>query len=156
MIQNMARFYVYDLSRECGFISSDWALPPDGLYESFDFKDYFQDADKRAFLIRVDQEIAGFVLINQSGLFAETTWNMGEFFVLAKFQNKGIGMQIATHVWNMHSGQWEVSVIPENKNAANFWRRVISEYSCGAYAESLQHVDYDSDQPLRIVFQLQA
>ncbi|HXF90771.1 MAG TPA: hypothetical protein VNJ29_02445 [Candidatus Nitrosotenuis sp.] len=32
-IQNMARFYVYDLSRECGFISEDWSLPSDGLYE---------------------------------------------------------------------------------------------------------------------------
>ena len=37
-IQNMARFYVYDLSRECGLISEDWAIPSDGLYESFDFR----------------------------------------------------------------------------------------------------------------------
>lgn len=115
MIQNMARFYVYDLSRDCGFISSDWALPPDGLYESFDFKDYFQDVDKRAFLIRVDQEIAGFVLINQSGLFVETTWNMGEFFVLAKFQNKGIGTQIATHVWNMLRGNGKYRLFLKTK-----------------------------------------
>ncbi|MCW8410584.1 hypothetical protein OQJ13_16515 [Legionella sp. PATHC035] len=32
-IHNMARFYVYELSRDCGFISDDWALPSDGLYE---------------------------------------------------------------------------------------------------------------------------
>lgn len=37
-IQNIARFYVYELSRDCGFISDDWALPSDGLYESFDLK----------------------------------------------------------------------------------------------------------------------
>jgi predicted acetyltransferase len=156
MIQNMARFYVYDLSRECGFISSDWALPLDGLYESFDFKDYFQDTNKRAFLIHVDQEIAGFILLNQSGIFPETVWNIGEFFVLAKFQNKGVGTVAATQVWSIHSGQWEVSVIPENKNAANFWRRVIADYSRGCYSESIQHVEYDSDQPNRIVFQFSA
>lgn len=156
MIQNMARLYVYDLSRECGFISPDWALPPDGLYESFDFKDYFQNSDKRVFLIRSDQEIAGFILLDQSGLFPETTWNMGEFFVLAKFQNKGVGTFAATKIWDMHPGNWEVSVIPENKNAANFWRRVISEYSSNVFTESIQHVDYDSDQPQRIVFQFKA
>jgi predicted acetyltransferase len=128
-IQNMARFYVYDLSRECGFISSEWALPLDGLYESFDFKDYFQDSDKKAFLINVDKEIAGFVLLNQHGILPETKWNMEEFFILAKFQGKGIGSKAAQHIWNAHPGMWEVSVIPENKNAANFWRRVILSYS---------------------------
>lgn len=131
-------------------------MPADGLYESFDFKDYFQDSDKRAFLIKVDQETAGFVLLNQSGLFSETTWNMGEFFVLAKFQNKGVGAVAATQVWDMHPGKWEVSVIPENKNAAKFWRRVISNYSSGMFLESIQHVEYDPDQPQRIVFQFKA
>lgn len=91
MIQNMARFYVYDLSRECGFISSDWAIPADGLYESFDFKGYFQDLDKQAFLIKVNEEIAGFALLNENGIIPDTEWNMGEFFILAKFQGKGIG-----------------------------------------------------------------
>lgn len=33
LIQNMARFYVYDLFRECGFISSHWVLPSNGSYE---------------------------------------------------------------------------------------------------------------------------
>lgn len=37
VIQNMARFYVYDLSRLCGFTSKDWACPANGLYESFNF-----------------------------------------------------------------------------------------------------------------------
>ena len=120
LIQNMARFYVYDLSRECGFISPDWAIPADGLYESFDFKEYFQDVDKQAYLIKVDEEIAGFALLNQAGLFSDTYWNMGEFFILAKFQGKGIGMDVAQRIWNKHPGSWEVSVIPENKNAANF------------------------------------
>jgi predicted acetyltransferase len=129
VIQNMARFYVYDLSSECGFISSDWAIPADGLYESFDFKDYFQDVDRRAFLINVDDEIAGFILLNQKGILPKTEWNMGEFFILAKFQDKGIGSKAAQQIWSDHPGRWEISVIPENKNAANFWRRVILSYS---------------------------
>jgi len=32
IIQNLARFYVYDLSRECGFISKDWNMPEKSLY----------------------------------------------------------------------------------------------------------------------------
>ena len=41
VIQNMARFYVYDLSRYCGFISEDWSMPANGLYECFDFNRFF-------------------------------------------------------------------------------------------------------------------
>jgi RimJ/RimL family protein N-acetyltransferase len=63
-IQNMARFYVYDVSRECGHISSDWAIPADGLYESFDFKSYFENSNKKAYLVKVYDEIAGFVLLS--------------------------------------------------------------------------------------------
>lgn len=153
LIQNMARFYVYDLSRECGFISSEWALPPNGLYESFDFKEYFQDPKRKAFIIKVDQEIAGFALLNQEGIFPETTWNMGEFFIIAKFQSKGIGSKVAKKVWKLHPGKWEVSVIPENKYAAAFWRRAISSYTGQSFKESTQYIEYDKDQPIRIVFQ---
>lgn len=85
IIQNMARFYVYDLSRECGFISKVWALPTDGLYESFDFKDYFEDSSRKAFLIKVKDELAGFVLLNKAITSFRVGWNMAEFFILARF-----------------------------------------------------------------------
>lgn len=152
LIQNMARFYVYDLSRECGFISPDWALPSVGLYESFDFKEYFQNLTRRAYLIKVDQETAGFVLLNQEGIFPETNWNMGEFFILAKFQGKGIGSEVARQVWDLHPGNWEVSVIPENKSAATFWRRLIENYTKQTFKESLQYIEYDQDQPYAYYF----
>lgn len=33
VIQNMARFYLYDMSKFCHHDASDWAIPEDGLYE---------------------------------------------------------------------------------------------------------------------------
>jgi GNAT superfamily N-acetyltransferase len=53
IIQNMARFYVYDLSRYCGYISDEWACPPDGLYTDTDLKHYFQDPERCAYLIKM-------------------------------------------------------------------------------------------------------
>ena len=120
LIQNMARFYVYDLSRECGFISSEWTIPADGLYESFDFKHYMTDLNRCAYLVKVDDEIAGFVLLHQSATLSETKWHLGEFFILAKFQGKGIGRHVACQIWEIFGGAWEVSVIPENKPAYSF------------------------------------
>ncbi len=152
-IQNMARFYVYDISRECGSISSDWAIPENGLYECFDFKNYFTDPSRKVYLIKVYDEIAGFVLLNQATEDATNTWNMGEFFIIAKFQGMGIATRVAKQVWNMHPGMWEVSVIPNNKSALKFWEKSISDFTYGAFSKQSKEVAYDEHCPRRIIFE---
>ncbi|WP_052458488.1 GNAT family N-acetyltransferase [Rickettsia asembonensis] len=96
LIQNMGRFYVYE-SRYCGFTSDKygWALPQDGLYEIGDYKKYFIELDRKAYLVKLNEEIAGFVLLNKVGTHDKIDWNMGEFFIIARFQNKGVGREVA-------------------------------------------------------------
>ena len=152
-IQNIARFYVYDLSRDCGSISSDWAIPEDGLYECFDFKNYFEEPSRKAYLIKVYDEIAGFVLLNQATESSANTWNIGEFFIIAKFQGQGIANQVAKEIWNIHPSKWEVSVIPNNKSALNFWEKAISEFTSGTFNKQIKEVTYDEHCPRRIIFE---
>src|SRR5207253_976235 len=123
--------------------------PADLSFVPDDLTIYFTDSTRRAFLIRIGDKPAGFVLLNQEGSSPDTMWNMAEFFILAKFQGKGIGARVAQEVWKMHPGHWEVSVIPENKSALAFWRRVISKFTAGNYAEVIKKVDYDEHQPKR-------
>ena len=151
-IQNMARFYVYDMSRECGLNSVDWACPSDGLYESFDFKHYFVDTDRRAYLVKVNEELAGFVLLYQIGKQPKIQWHIGEFFILARFQHRGIGLMVAQQIWQQHPGSWEVTVIPENKRALRFWRKAIASIKKDNFIEELKLKTgrVDSDQPNRI------
>ncbi|KTD74952.1 GNAT family N-acetyltransferase [Legionella waltersii] len=152
ILQNMARFYVYDLSRDCGFTSEDWACPSDGLYESFDFKTYFEDPTRKAYFIKVGNELAGFALLNQEGHYPNTDWNMGEFFILAKFQRKGIANLAAAELWKRHPGVWEVSVIPENTRGLFFWEKSISRFTAHDYQEEVKTVKYDTKPVKRIIF----
>lgn len=151
-IQNMARFYVYEMSRECGLNSTDWACPADGLYESFDFKHYFTDMDRKAYLVKVNEELAGFVLIYQTGEQSNAQWHMGEFFILARFQHRGIGRLAAQQVWEHHPGSWEVTVIPENQRALQFWRKAITAIVNHHFVEEIKLKEgrVDPDQPNRI------
>lgn len=107
---------------------------------------------RKAFLVKVKDEIAGFVLLDQVRTDSKTEKNMGEFFILAKFQNKKIGCQVAHQVWKLYPVQWEVSVIPENKRALIFWRKTISDFTQGNYKEEIKQIDYDVHQPNRIIF----
>lgn len=152
IIQNMARFYVYDLSRSCGFVSDDWSCPADGLYECNDLKSYFDDPTRIAYLIKIGEELAGFVLLNKVGTEPSIDWNMGEFFILAKFQTRGFGKLIAYEIWKLHPGQWEVSVIPENIPALSFWRKTIATFTETHYNEEIKTVDYDTQQKNRYIF----
>ena len=151
-IQNMARFYVYEMSRECGLHFADWACPADGLYESFDFKHYFVDSDRRAYLVKVEEELAGFVLLYQTGEQPNTQWHIGEFFILARFQNRGVGRMVAQQVWQQYPGSWEVTVIPENQRALQFWRKAVASVMQENFIEELKLKTgrVDPDQPNRV------
>lgn len=108
----------------CGFTSADWAMPEDGLYESFDLKLYFQDKSKKAYIICVYDELAGFVLIDDECK-KGGQYNVGEFFIIARFQRSGIGLKVVSEVWKQYPGKWELTVIPENTRALNFWEKAI-------------------------------
>ncbi|HHF7345180.1 TPA: GNAT family N-acetyltransferase [Legionella feeleii] len=149
-LQNLARFYVYDMSRYCGFLPG-WDCPENGLYECYDCKKYFTEKERYPFLIRVDKELAGFVLINKVGTTPTVDWNVGEFFVIAKFQRQGVGQQIAKRIWQQFSGNWEVAVIPQNERGLNFWRNTIGEFSKNQFSETVKQVSYDLTNP-RIIF----
>jgi predicted acetyltransferase len=149
IVQNMWLFYIYELGRYCGSING-WECPVNLDFISDDLTFYFTSPNQ-AFFIKVKDELAGFILLNKKGTQPNIDWNMAEFFILAKFQGKGIGQSIAHELWKTHSGCWEVSIIPENKPALAFWRRAISAFTKGSYTEEIKEIDYDKSQSKRII-----
>ena len=152
MIKNIARFYIYDLSKECGHISDDWCLPQDGLFESFDFKNYFEENTRKAYLVKVYNDVAGFIFLNQAVTCKDSDWNIGEFFILDRYQRHGVGKIAAKKIWQLHPGKWEVSVIPENNSALKFWENTISKFTTNVFEKETKLIDFDKDQPKRIIF----
>lgn len=149
-IQNLGRFYVYEMSRYCGFLSG-WEIPENGLFECIDLSSYCEKPDRHAFLIRANGELAGFVLINKAGSTPDVDWNIGEFFVVSKFQGKGIGRHVAEQVFNQFLGTWETSQIPENKAALDFWEKIVNDYANGQYEKSLKTIAEPKPHPMVVL-----
>lgn len=137
-VQNLARFYVYDISKHCGIAEDafDWAFPENGLYECFDLSKYWTDTNCKSFLIRINGELGGFVIINKPDVSPGTDWNMSEFYIVAKFQGKGVGQHVAVQIFEQFKGSWEVLQLPSNKPAIAFWKKVVNTYTKGDYSES--------------------
>jgi predicted acetyltransferase len=139
VVQNLARFYVYDMSRSCGLLPG-WEVPSNGLYECKDLSRYWTEPNRYPFLIKVDGELAGFALINNKGTTPDVDWDMGEFFVIAKFQGKGVGRHAAEKFFDQFPGIWEVRQMVANQPAIDFWRRVIESYTHGQFTSETKPV----------------
>lgn len=149
-IQNLGRFYIYDMSKHCGFLPT-WEVPSNGLFECIDLSSYCEKQDRHAFLVKVDEELAGFVLINKVGSTPDVDWNIGEFFIVSKFQGKGVGRYAAEQVFNQFPGVWETSQIPENKPAVEFWDKVVSRYSNHQFEKTLKIVPEPKPHPMVVL-----
>lgn len=144
LIQNLIRFYVYDLAEHAG-----WACPPNGLYGGCDDQPHYfgrlpDDPNDRwpegwtgtGFKILLGQEIAGFCLVRFYAKEDTRLNDIGEFFILRKFRRQGLGQAVAHTVFDRYPGHWQIRQLIENRPAQAFWRHTIATYTKKGYSES--------------------
>ena len=148
-IQNMGRFYVYDMSEYMGS-EKGWEIPEDGLYECLDFKKYWEDKNSFPFLVQYENEIAGFAIVDKKGSAPEVDFNMAQFFILRKFKNKSIGRYVAEQCFKNFPGIWEVMVMPGNEGAYRFWRSIIKCFTNNCYREYTREVSHSNNKKRNI------
>ncbi|WP_375473986.1 GNAT family N-acetyltransferase [uncultured Nostoc sp.] len=129
---NLMELYQYDLSEieakdvdTCGLFG----------YRYLDY--YWTEPERHPFLVKVDDQLAGFVLINQyTYLYRDNdARSIAEFFILRRYRSQGIGEQVATHIFDQFPGSWEVRQTAFNLGGQAFWSKVISQYTNGAFDE---------------------
>ena len=141
LIQNMTRFYLYDVAKYIGDLPG-FEFQEDGLYPVFELKKYFEEKDRHPFIIKVGKELTGFAMINKFSTSKDVDWNMAEFYIAAKYQNKGIGTNAAMQLFDKFPGKWEVPVLPLNEGGLVFWEKVVNLYSKGHYSVEEKILDF--------------
>jgi predicted acetyltransferase len=132
-------YYAYELS---DVLSMD--VGEDGRFHAPPLELYWSDPRRHPFLVRVDDQIAGFALIQRRSRLTgdESINDVAEFFVLKRHRRHGVGEQLARALFDRFRGRWEVRGRKENVAAAAFWRRVIGRYTDGRYEE----IDMDDER----------
>ncbi len=138
ILRNLMELYLYDFSEFDGA-----EIGPFGLYEYPYLDHYWTEPNRFPFLIRVDGQLAGFVLVTRYNYFTEeynapdgsSPWVIAEFFVMRKYRQQGVGEEAACRTFERFSGNWQVGQIASNTNASAFWRKVIARYTGGQYQE---------------------
>lgn len=133
----LLQLYQYDWSE----ITGDGKLNDKGLYKHINLNRFWRHPESKAFIIIVSGEIAGFVMTKKySYIENEALVNcLDEFFIMRKFRKQQIGTEVATRIFNMMHGAWQVSETNENIIGQKFWKKVISLYTNGNYQEIISN-----------------
>ena len=144
-LESLMQLYAYDWSeiRRSGGPSA----PPEhlaqvdahGRFPPYDLEPYFGDEHRHAFLLRVDDRLAGFALVRaEKALLLDPSragFDMSEFFVMRGVRRLGVGARAATSLFDRFRGDWEVRQRVGNDAAIAFWRRTIGAYTSGTFSE---------------------
>ncbi len=124
--------YVYDFSDTLGLDVGD-----DGRFRLPSLDPYFDDPRCHAFLLRVDDRLAGFALVQQRSRLDgdESVCDVAQFFVLRRYRRHGVGERAARFIFDRFRGRWEVRQEAKNHAATAFWRRAIARYTGGRFDE---------------------
>ncbi|HEY2154099.1 MAG TPA: GNAT family N-acetyltransferase [Isosphaeraceae bacterium] len=137
-IANLLQLYLHDFTEFDGHDADD-----SGRFAYDDLAPYWTEPDRRAFLIRADGRLAGFVLVDREAPLSGpgACWSIAEFFVMRKYRRRGIGARAAAEVFRRLPGRWEVSQIAANTPAQVFWRAAIARCTGGRYTETFVEGD---------------
>lgn len=138
ILRNLMQLYLYDFSQ---IDVTD--VDKSGLFGYRYLDQYWIETDRYPFLVRGDGQLVGFALLRKGTYFddLETQRNRGimvaEFFVMRNYRRRGVGKQIAIHLFERFPGRWEIAQTLTNNAAQAFWRKVINEYTGGDYSEHM-------------------
>jgi predicted acetyltransferase len=134
VLANLLELYVHDFSEMV-----DLEIGEDGRFGYPSLPLYWSEPNRHPFLIRIDNQLAGFALVKQGSELTGngTAWDMADFFILRGYRRRGIGANAAHQVWNRFPGPWEVRVMLANTSALRFWAKTVAAFTS-------QSIDPDS------------
>jgi predicted acetyltransferase len=134
ILKNLMQFYFYDFSE---YVEAH--LEENGLFGAYKYLDEYWTEDSRfPYLVKLNGSYAGFALVRLVHSEEKTYYSIAEFFIMKKYRRTGLGKLVAHDIFNLYKGQWEVFQIEKNVPAQHFWRKVIDEYTNGAFTEKLE------------------
>ncbi|MBD3922160.1 GNAT family N-acetyltransferase [Paenibacillus sp. PR3] len=132
ILRQLIELYEYDFSE-----FNDADVNASGYYGYTYLDHYWTEEKRRAYLVKVDAQYAGFVLVNDytHNMVDEDARSIAEFFIMRKYRRRGIGKLVASKVFDTFKGTWVVLQHGNNAVSHHFWTHTINEYTGGSYNE---------------------
>jgi predicted acetyltransferase len=127
LIECLIQFYIYEYSRIEPPCSNHMERSDQDCFPPFANLDrYWHIEGFHPLLLRVEERLAGFALINTHSCRGEKVeFNMAEFFVAREYRRRGLATEAVRLILSQYLGRWEIAVAASNVAARLFWPRAI-------------------------------
>lgn len=125
VLRNLLSLYLHDLSEFLDTIE----VNETGRFE-FDVLDmYFESPIFHPILLRVDGQLAGFILLTEAPYVKPgCDYCIQEFFIVKTYRGQGVGTQAVGELYRIFPGTYFLVVLEKNQVALHFWRTVHARY----------------------------
>jgi predicted acetyltransferase len=129
ILRNLLEKYNYEFSQYNNLDVNNM-----GLY-GYDYLDnYWTEENRFPYFIKVDNKLAGFVMVNDyCEVKLDTNYTISEFFIMYKYRKSGIGKYALKYILDKYRGKWQLKYHPKNEISKIFWNKTIEEYTNGKY-----------------------
>ena len=129
ILRNLLEKYNYEFSQYNGLDVNNI-----GLFGYDYFDNYWTEENRFPYLIKVDNKLAWFIMVNDyQEIKLDTNYTLSEFFILYKYRRIGIGKYVVKYILDKYKGKWQLKYHPKNEISMNFWNKTIDEYTNGKY-----------------------
>jgi len=125
LLVNLLQKYLYEMTN---FYDDD--IDENGNYQYRYFEDYFVNDSRKAFFIMLDENVAGFIMINPYSYIGEVSdYVLAEFCVIPKYRGRHIAEETFQILCEMYQGKWEIKYSNKNTPAMKLWNKVTASYN---------------------------
>lgn len=124
-----------------------------GLFGYKYLDNYFYEDGRFAYFIMVDDELAGFALINKyHECERPIDWSIAEFFVSYNYRRNGVATKAIDLIFEKHKGYWHIKYHENNKASVVLWNNIAKKYSNGNYELCIGDEPFDDDTEASVLF----
>jgi predicted acetyltransferase len=128
VLDHLLQLYMHDFSEFAPIGGPHGDVNEEGRFIYPGIESYWRESGRIPLLMRADDHLAGFALVNQwPALGLPLDHSVAEFFVMRKYRRARVGTRAALLIFRRFPGRWEVPVAWYNPPAQAFWRNVAEE-----------------------------
>ncbi len=129
---NLQQLYEFEFSPLTGY-----ELEANGRYNPELPQSFWSKAGVEIYVLHHKQLPIGFTVVNLSGMIDNDTnkKDIAEFFVMPSFRRQGVGEWMASRIFKLYPGKWEVRQLADLEGGKKFWQRVINKFTAGEFKE---------------------
>lgn len=125
ILDNLLELYQHEFNKFYNYYDD---LNDDGKYGFILTDKYITNTNYRAYLIKANAKIAGFIMINSETKFVRNGIYIAEFFVMPKYRRGYFSINVMKEIFRQNQGNIEIKVLKNNKKAFKLYSLLINRF----------------------------